>query len=91
MWALLVSGMFHTTVTEENVLLSLLILSRAVSGRSGALGGPVECLYNYPDTVECSQVCAIPSIMIVVELFALRSVQLIVVGDVKVKVSVDLR
>ena len=41
MWALLVSGMFHTTVTEENVLFSLLILSRDVSGRSGAPGGPV--------------------------------------------------
>ena len=46
MWALLVPGMFHTTDTEENVLLSLVILSRAVSGRSGALGGPISSYYK---------------------------------------------
>ena len=34
------SGMLHTTVTEENVLFNFSILSRAVSGLSGALGGP---------------------------------------------------
>ena len=45
MWALLVSGMLHTTVTEENVLFNLSILSRAVSGLSG---GPerVELIWS---------------------------------------------
>ena len=46
MWAMLVSGMLHTTVTEENVVFNLSILSRAVSGLSGALGGPERVVFD---------------------------------------------